>query len=108
MGRIEREKKTIDGMLKVYCKAKHQHSTELCPDCLALQTYAHRRLDSCPFHESKPACNKCTVHCYSKKMRLKVKEVMRYAGPRMLLRHPVLTIMHMVDLIGKPPKLKGL
>ncbi|MBN2412736.1 nitrous oxide-stimulated promoter family protein [candidate division KSB1 bacterium] len=26
-----------------------------------------------------------------------VRRVMRYAGPRMLLRHPVLTFWHVVD-----------
>jgi hypothetical protein len=30
-------------------------------------------------------------------MREQVKEVMRYAGPRMIFRHPVLAVMHWVD-----------
>jgi hypothetical protein len=34
-------------------------------------------------------------------MRQKVRQVMRYAGPRMLLRHPVLAIRHLLD--GKRP-----
>jgi hypothetical protein len=34
-------------------------------------------------------------------MRERVREVMRYAGPRMLLHHPWLAICHLVDGIAK-------
>jgi hypothetical protein len=115
MRRIDREKKTIDAMLGIYCHAKHGPSQALpggsfaglCDHCCALQEYAHQRLDACPFHDNKPACNKCTVHCYAEKKRVQVKEVMRYAGPRMILRHPVLALLHLVDLLGKAPALKS-
>jgi hypothetical protein len=30
-------------------------------------------------------------------MREQVRAIMRYAGPRMLLRHPVLALMHVWD-----------
>jgi hypothetical protein len=30
-------------------------------------------------------------------MRERVREVMRYAGPKMLTRHPVLAIGHIID-----------
>jgi hypothetical protein len=30
-------------------------------------------------------------------MRERVREVMRYSGPRMLTRHPVLAVAHLVD-----------
>jgi hypothetical protein len=106
MGRIDREKKTIDIMLKVYCHDFHSTSDELCADCAVLREYAHRRLDACPFHENKPACNKCTVHCYSEKKKAQIKDVMRYSGPRMMLKHPVLSLLHFLDLIGKAPQLK--
>ncbi|MDI9444206.1 MAG: nitrous oxide-stimulated promoter family protein [Planctomycetota bacterium] len=35
-------------------------------------------------------------------MRQRVKEVMQYAGPRMLLRHPVLAVRHLLDNRRKP------
>jgi len=111
MSRIEREKKTIDAMLAIYCNGMHRSSErshgKLCVDCKALQDYAHQRLDVCPFHDNKPACNKCTVHCYAEKKRMQVKDVMRYAGPRMMLRHPLLAVLHLVDLLGKAPALKS-
>jgi hypothetical protein len=30
-------------------------------------------------------------------MREKIKEVMRYAGPRLIYRHPILAIRHLLD-----------
>jgi hypothetical protein len=38
-------------------------------------------------------------------MREKVKEVMRYSGPRMLLHHPILALRHVFDGRKKPKKL---
>ncbi|NNJ97856.1 MAG: nitrous oxide-stimulated promoter family protein [Gammaproteobacteria bacterium] len=106
MGRIEREKKTIDAMMRIYCNVHHRTSDDLCTDCLVLLDYAFRRLDACPFHDQKPACNKCTVHCYSAKMRRRIREVMRYSGPRMTFKHPLLSLLHLLDRIGEAPQLK--
>ena len=103
--RIAREKQTILAMSRIYCRDHHGMSAELCGECVALLDYARRRLDSCPFQEQKPACNHCQVHCYSTKTRERVKVVMRYAGPRMLLRHPVLSLYHLLDKRRPPPSL---
>lgn len=105
MSKIDREKKTIDAMMGIYCHDHHRTSDRLCHDCLDLQDYAHRRLDACPFHNEKPACNKCTVHCYSSKMKAQIKEIMQYSGPRMLFRHPILALLHLVDRIREAPRL---
>ena len=43
----------------------------------------------------KSFCSACPVHCYSHEMREKVREVMRWSGPRMLLYHPLMTLHHM-------------
>lgn len=102
--RIQREKKTIEAMLGIYCQAKHANN--LCEDCQQLLDYAFKRLDSCPFREGKPACNHCVVHCYSAKRRKDIGEVMRYSGPRMLYSHPVLAIGHLLDTLRKVPSLK--
>jgi hypothetical protein len=103
--RITREKKTIEAMVHIYCKSKHGTHGELCPECSELFEYANMRLDKCPFQEKKSTCAKCLVHCYTPEMREKVKKVMRYAGPRMLLHHPVLAIHHVMDGRKKPEKL---
>jgi hypothetical protein len=43
----------------------------------------------------------CPVHCYQPRMRESIREVMRYAGPRMLTRHPFLAVAHLIEG-GKP------
>ncbi len=38
-------------------------------------------------------------------MREKVKKVMKYSGPRMLLHHPILAIHHVIDGRKEPEKI---
>lgn len=90
-----RELKTIEVMVGMYCR-HHHGGTPLCTDCTALFDYAQRRLQRCVFGDSKPNCAKCVVHCYNADMREKVRIVMRWAGPRMLLKHPILGILHLL------------
>ncbi|MET0050463.1 MAG: nitrous oxide-stimulated promoter family protein [Candidatus Thiodiazotropha sp.] len=103
--RIEREKQTISAMMTLYCRDHHGESQALCESCAQLLDYAHKRLDTCPFQENKPACNHCTVHCYARSKRDQVQAVMRYSGPRMLLRHPLLSFYHLLDKFREVPKL---
>jgi hypothetical protein len=96
-----RELRTIEAMVRIYCADHHGSAGAFCDDCAALFGYASRRLLRCVFGDDKPTCANCTVHCYSAPMRARVRDVMRYAGPRMLARHPVLAIAHMLD--GRRP-----
>jgi hypothetical protein len=93
-----REAKTIRAMVRMYCRG-HRHAPDgaLCTACSALCDYAARRLERCVFGDAKPTCSNCVVHCYSAAMREQVRTVMRWAGPRMLLRHPLLGIAHLID-----------
>ena len=90
-----RELKTIEIMVRMYCH-HHHVGTPLCADCAALFDYAQRRLQRCVFGDAKPNCAKCVVHCYSADMREKIRIVMRWAGPRMLLRHAILGVLHLL------------
>ena len=54
------------------------------------------RLAKCPYQEDKTTCAKCPVHCYKPSRREQIRAVMRYAGPRMLLRHPRLAFYDLV------------
>jgi hypothetical protein len=84
-------------MVRIYCRAHHATRDGLCPECRELLEYAHCRLDRCPFGADKPTCADCPIHCYKPAMRERVKRVMRYAGPRMLARHPILAVLHLLD-----------
>ena len=93
--RLSREERTITAMIALYCHDVHGATPGSCESCGALRAYAHDRLVRCPFGVDKPTCLNCTVHCYRGDLRERVRVVMRYAGPRMLLRHPVLTLLHL-------------
>jgi hypothetical protein len=95
--RLERERHTIQLMIEIYCRGQHHPAGALCAECQQLSAYAMQRIDKCPYQADKPTCAKCTIHCYKPAMRDQVRRVMRYAGPRMMLYHPVLAILHYVD-----------
>ena len=104
--RLARERRTINAMIAIYCRDHHQRRG-LCIDCAGLAEYAGARLDRCPYGETKPTCVNCPVHCYAQRMRDAVREVMRYAGPRMMGRHPILAIAHALDGRRKVPPPPG-
>ena len=93
----EREKRMVSQMIALYCRKKHHTRGDLCPQCAALDAYAKMRADKCPFMETKTFCSNCRIHCYKPDMRAKIREVMRFAGPRMILHHPVAAIRHVVE-----------
>jgi hypothetical protein len=101
--RMKRENRTIEAMIYLYCRDQHNGTGELCPDCDELRDYARFRLEKCPFQENKTTCANCPIHCYKPAMRERVRAVMRYAGPRMLYRHPILTLFHFLDGRRKEP-----
>ncbi len=102
--RLQRERHTIQVMIEIYCRGQHRLPEGLCPECLALHSYAMQRIDKCPFRAAKPTCAKCPVHCYKAKMREQVRQVMRYSGPRMLIYHPLMALRHYIDQITFKPK----
>lgn len=101
--RVRREQKTVDAMLLMSCRARHGSRDGLCIDCRELMEYSHKRLERCPLIEHKPTCAKCTIHCYDKRHRDLMRSVMKHFGPRMLVRHPLLAVLHMLDGLRRPP-----
>lgn len=103
-GRLAREYKTVEAMIRLYCQAHHHESSTqsaesrkaLCPDCTALLAYCEQRLAACPFAAQKPTCFNCTIHCYRPEMKERIREVMRTSGPAMLFRHPILALRHLI------------
>ncbi|MFI3258508.1 MAG: nitrous oxide-stimulated promoter family protein [Rikenellaceae bacterium] len=97
MSEIEREKETMQQMIRIYCRGNHTPwSGEVCGECLTLIEYATSRLDHCPFGEEKGSCRLCPIHCYKADQREKIAAVMRYSGPRMILHHPISAIRHLI------------
>ena len=101
--RMKREQKTVENMIGIFCRDHHQKEGELCHECRELVEYARFRLENCPFQENKTTCGNCPIHCYKPGMRKKIRDVMRYSGPRIILHHPLLAIGHMIDGLRKKP-----
>ena len=104
--RINRESNTVAAMIALYCSQNHTPNG-LCPECASLLDYARRCLDKCPFQEGKTTCAKCPVHCFKPDMRERIREIMRYSGPRMIYKHPLMAIFHLIDGQKKEPLTGG-
>jgi hypothetical protein len=104
-------------MVRMYCVSHHRGApgpgrlpspsgakgeTALCQECDSLLAYALSRIENCRFGDEKPACAQCPVHCFRPDMREPIRVVMRYAGPRMTLRHPYLAVRHLLDARATP------
>jgi hypothetical protein len=92
----EREIKAVGVMIGIHCHGRHGVTKGLCGDCRDLAAYAGQKVRACPFGEGKPVCSQCRIHCYKPLMRSRIREVMRFSGPRMILRHPLLAIRHLL------------
>lgn len=86
----------LDTMIKLYCKKNHGGES-LCDECKSVFDYAMLRINKCPHILTKTFCSSCKTHCYKPEMREKIKKIMKFSGPRMMLYHPVLVIRHIID-----------
>lgn len=105
--RREREKMTVSQMIAIFCAGNHGaegrtqagHCGEpVCEECAALDAYAIERTQRCRQMETKVSCEECGTRCYRPQERQRIREAMRYAGPRMITKHPIAAIRH---LLGK-------
>lgn len=93
------EAMVVTELIQLYCHDKHKgrskNAKNMCSECQALDAYAQSRIRQCPFMTSKTFCSNCKAHCYDPEEREAIRQVMRYAGPRLLLKRPILVIHHM-------------
>lgn len=103
--RRAREKKTISQMIAMHCAGNHDANlrTEqafcgdpVCPECAKLDAYAVLRTERCRKMDIKTSCDECSNHCYAPEMRERIRAAMRYSGPRMLTKHPIAAVRHML------------
>lgn len=94
----EKEKRTVRFMIEIYCHGKHKtKGNNLCPECSELADYSASRIDHCPHMATKTFCSSCKTHCYKAQMREKIRKVMRYSGPRMIIYCPKMVIRHHIE-----------
>ncbi|MEG0505733.1 MAG: nitrous oxide-stimulated promoter family protein [Raoultibacter sp.] len=105
--RREREKRTISQMVALHCAGNHDANSRteraycgeaVCPECKEIDEYSVLRTERCRKMDIKTSCDECENHCYKPEEREKIRAVMRHAGPRMMTKHPIAAIRH---LIGK-------
>lgn len=89
------EEQTLRKMVEIYCKS--HHGANLCKDCEALFQYGLERAGRCPRKQVKTFCATCPNPCYRPEMRARMKAVMAYSGPRMMVYAPKLAIAHLWD-----------
>lgn len=102
--RRAREEKTVSQMIALYCAANHDAACRthtavcgeaVCESCAKLDEYAALRTRRCRKMDAKTSCDACENHCYKPEMREKIREVMRFSGPRMITKHPIAAIRHL-------------
>ncbi len=97
--RIKKDEKILKKFIQVYCKENHlkkgtkEHNNGMCKECYELFLYAKQKNEKCPL-DPKPQCKHCKIHCYSKEMRAKIKEIMKFSGIYMIKRGRLDWIFH--------------
>lgn len=94
MERREKDRRILEQFVHIYCEGKHGSPPgQLCEACSDLLAYSLARYERCPY-DPKPACKHCKTHCYRPAYRQRVREVMRYAGMKLLLRGRLDLVRH--------------
>jgi len=97
--RLDTEKKIFEKMVLIYCKKKHKYDSA-CMDCREIIKYGHNKINNCIHGKEKPFCSKCTVHCYEKNIKEKVKDIMIFSGPRIFFYHPIVSLKHFLSSLS--------
>ena len=96
----KKEQAVVSQMIHLYCSKNHntydKKARSLCAECKELLDYSIFRSEHCPYMAEKTFCSNCKTHCYKSDMRQRIKTVMRFSGPRMILYHPFLAIWHLI------------
>ena len=93
-------------MIIIYCKDHHNSTQHPCSICSKFEDYAKKRLNFCRYQEKKPVCGRCGLSCYDLENKNYGELVFNYAGPRMMLQHPLLGLHHLFDAFRNNDKLK--
>lgn len=101
--KLRRDLKVLARFIDVYCRYHHADAQKiavqmkthdiqaiwgrkltLCEDCCKLLAHAFVKRSGC-LMTPKPACKRCPRHCYHPAYRQQIRQVMTFAGRKMLL-----------------------
>ncbi len=102
--RIQEDSEKLLDFVHMYCSGNHkglskttfvfnypkvplqlEEGRELCDECAKLLKHAIVMRYLCPL-DPKPKCRNCPEHCYKPEYRDAMDVVMRYVGPRLMLK----------------------
>lgn len=94
----ERDRATLEAIGSIYCRRHHRDivkdGTGLCASCREAVEATLERAQSCP-NGHRDNCQDCSVKCQRGEGQQRIREIMRYAAPRMLFRHPLMTFVYL-------------
>lgn len=113
---VARDVRTLGDFVHIYCAGQHRDRARrpvqtaaaalgvygrrapvACAECEAHLAYGEKRRALCP-KDPKPFCAHCDTHCYRPDEREWQRQMMRYSGPRSVLRgHALDAIRHALE-----------
>ena len=91
--KLSEEYEIVCEMIDLYHRKNDKFSDG---DISDLKAYVKSKLSSCPHGSNKPFCSYCKIHCYEPVRREKIREVMRFSGPRFIFYRPGKSIKHLL------------
>jgi hypothetical protein len=111
--KVRRDLRTLAKFITFYCERRHAgvekqparlrtidvtsvcgRAVPLCAPCAKLLAHAFMKRLVCPL-APKPTCRQCPQHCYAPAYRAQIREVMRFTGPRLVLRGRLDYLVHL-------------
>lgn len=93
--RIKRDLRTLQAIGSIYCAAHHVDAPKnphgMCAECAATIAFTHDRASNCP-NGHTGNCADCAIKCNRGEQQQRIKAIMKYAAPRMLFKHPLMTL----------------
>ena len=90
--------KTLEAIGRIYCSAHHDSAEHdeagLCPSCREAVSATFERASNCPNHQTGN-CEDCEIKCQRGDAQARIRQIMRYSAPRMLFRHPLMTLEYL-------------
>lgn len=100
---VDKDRKTLEAIGFIYCDAHHdgpKDDASLCPSCREAVETTLERTQRCP-NNHDGNCQDCDIKCQRGAAQERIKEIMRYSAPRMLLRHPFMTFAYLRKKLRK-------
>lgn len=100
---LEKDRATLEAMGRIFCKAHHpgpKDASGLCVSCRGTVDVSLAHTESCP-HGHVGNCQDCATHCQRGENRERIREIMRFAAPRMAFCHPLMAIDYLRKKVTK-------